>query len=65
LSAYVADLPTTLDTTGNIYAGDSSGPGNGTAIGRWEVTVVPEPSTLALAGLDGLGCVLMFWRRKS
>jgi hypothetical protein len=63
LSAYIADFPTTLDTTGYIYAGDSSGPGDGTAIGRWEVTVVPEPSTLALAGLAGLS-LLRFRRRK-
>ncbi|MGB7748629.1 MAG: PEP-CTERM sorting domain-containing protein [Verrucomicrobiia bacterium] len=26
---------------------------------------VPEPATLAFAGLGALGCVLMFWRRKS
>jgi hypothetical protein len=63
LSAYIADLPTTLDTTGNIYAGDSSGAGDGTAIGRWEVTVVPEPSTLALAGWGSLS-LLLFRRRK-
>jgi hypothetical protein len=68
LSAYAADLPTTVGTHGNIYAGDSSGPGNGTIIGSWTVTAVapvPEPTTLALAGLGALGCVLMFWRRKS
>jgi hypothetical protein len=66
LSAYLADLPTTLDATGYIYAGDSSGPGDGTAIGRWEVTVVapvPEPTTLAFASLGGLS-LLIFRRRK-
>jgi hypothetical protein len=26
---------------------------------------VPEPATLAFAGLGTLGCVLLFWRRKS
>ncbi len=26
---------------------------------------VPEPATLALAGLGVLGCLLMFWDRKS
>jgi hypothetical protein len=26
---------------------------------------VPEPATLAFAGLGALGCVLLFWRRKS
>jgi hypothetical protein len=65
LSAYLADLPTTLSAHGSIYAGDSSGKGNGTIIGGWDVTAVPEPTTLALAGLGVLGCVLMFWRRKS
>lgn len=69
LSAYIADLPTTLYASGTIYAGDSSEPGNGTAIGQWEIVGVPEPtpepSTLALAGLGVLGCVLMFWPRKS
>ena len=64
LSAYIADLPTTLYASGYIYAGDSSEPGNGTAIGRWEVTVVPEPSTLALAGLGGLS-LLLFRRNKT
>ncbi len=29
------------------------------------VAPVPEPATLAFAGLGVLGCVLMFWRRKS
>jgi hypothetical protein len=69
LSAYVADIPTTVGSHGNIYAGDSSEPGNGTVIGQWEVTAVPapvpEPATLALAGLGALGCMLMFWHRKS
>ena len=63
LSAYLADLPTTLYASGYIYAGDSSGPGNGTIIGGWDVTAVPEPSTLALAGLGGLS-LLLFCRRK-
>jgi hypothetical protein len=51
-----------------FYAGNSGGPGNGTIIGSWDVTAVapvPEPATLALAGLGALGCVLMFCRRKS
>jgi hypothetical protein len=29
------------------------------------VGAVPEPTTLALAGLGVLGCLLMFWDRKS
>jgi hypothetical protein len=29
------------------------------------INPVPEPTTLAFAGLGALGCVLMFWRRKS
>jgi hypothetical protein len=29
------------------------------------INPVPEPTTLAFAGLGVLGCVLMFWRRKS
>jgi hypothetical protein len=29
------------------------------------VEPVPEPATLALAGLGALGCVLLFWRRES
>jgi hypothetical protein len=64
LSTFIADLPA-LNSSGSIYAGNSSGPGNGTAIGSWRVATVPEPTTLALAGLGVLGCVLMFWRRKS
>jgi hypothetical protein len=67
LSAYLADLPTTVGARGNIYVGDSSGPGNGTIIGSWDITAVPaptpEPSTLALAGLGGLS-LLLFRRRK-
>jgi len=65
LSAYLAYLPNTVGAHGNIYAGNSSGPGNGTIIGSWDVIAVPEPTTLALAGLGTLGCVLLFWRRKS
>ena len=68
LSAYLAELPTTLGAQGHIYAGNSSGPGNGTIIGSWDITAVapaPEPTTLAFAGLGVLGCVLMFWQRKS
>jgi hypothetical protein len=30
-----------------------------------EITPVPEPAMLAFAGLGALGCVPMFWRRKS
>ena len=67
LSAYLADLPTTLYASGNIYSGDSSDPGNGTVIGSWQVTAVPapvpEPTTLALAGLGGLS-LLLIRRRK-
>jgi len=42
LSAYLADLPTILDTMGYIYAGDSSGPGNGTALGLWGAQRCPN-----------------------
>ena len=65
LSAYLADLPTTLYASGTIYAGNSSGPGNGTVIGNWEITAippVPEPTTLVLGGLGGLS-LLLFRRR--
>jgi hypothetical protein len=36
-------------------------PGNGIAIDTWEVTAapVPEPATLALAGLGGLSLLLL------
>ena len=64
LSAFAAYLPTTVSAHGNIYAGNSSGPGNGTIIGSWDVIAVPEPSTMALAGLGDLG-LLLFRRRES
>jgi len=66
LSAYIADLPATVGAHGNIYAGDFAGQGNGIIIGTWDVTAVapvPEPATLALAGLGGLS-LLLFHRRK-
>jgi len=62
LSAFAADLPT-AGTTGSIYTGDSSG-GQGIVVGTWDVTAapVPEPTTLALAGLGFAG--LLALRRK-
>ena len=48
---------------GTVYVGDGSGPTdaiNGFVVG--EVVPVPEPSTLALAGLGGLS--LLFLRRR-
>jgi hypothetical protein len=54
LSAYSAYLPTTVGDFGFIYAGNSSGPGNGSPIGIWQVVAVPEPSAIALLALGAM-----------
>lgn len=66
LSAYLASLPA-AGAHGNVYAGDSGGPGNGQIITTWYISAapVPEPSTLAL-GLSGLGVLgLLFFHRRN
>ena len=50
LSAFLAALPA-LNAGGSIYAGNLAGQGNGTIIGRWAVTAVPEPSVIAQLAL--------------
>jgi hypothetical protein len=57
-----------LGTSGSyamFIANASSGYGGADISGFGVIEPVPEPATLALAGLGALGCVLMFWRRKS
>jgi hypothetical protein len=57
-----------LGTSGSyamFIANASSGYGGVDISGFGVIEPVPEPTTLALAGLGALGCVLMFWRRKS
>ena len=67
LSAFLAALPTVINTSGWIYAGNSAGQGNGTPIGRWNVTAaapVPEPPALAQLALGAMAFAgLAFVRR--
>lgn len=56
-----------LGTSGNyemFIANASSGDGGTDISGFGVIEPVPEPTTLAFAGLGVLGCMLMFWPRK-
>ena len=56
-----------LGTSGSyaMFIANASSGNGGLDISGFGVTEAPEPTTLALAGLGVLGCVLMFWPRKS
>lgn len=54
------DLDTVSINNGTVAAGGTGRVDNFTV-----VSIVPEPSTLALAGLGGLGCLLAFRKRSS
>jgi hypothetical protein len=59
-----------VTTTGGGYGyawqtRDPSFAGIGGYVVAFEFVPAPEPTTLALTGLGALGCVMLFWHRKS
>jgi hypothetical protein len=65
LSAYSVYLPTTVGDLGFIYAGNSSGPGNGSPIGIWQVTAVPEPSAIAQLAQGAMAFMGLAFARRA